>query len=97
MENNSNNNSSKVIVQRWGNLFYIVIAVAFIFGLTILMGDKTEKKETKYYEVVEQFRGGEGIVTKGVENTIRNVGILGHDGMKATDKTIMDIMLRRTC
>ena len=45
MENNSNNNSPKVIVQRWGNLFYIVIAVAFIFGLTILMGEKTEKKE----------------------------------------------------
>ena len=59
MENNSNNNSPKVIVQRWGNLFYIVIAVAFIFGLTILMGEKTEKKETKYYEVVEQFIGGE--------------------------------------
>ena len=45
----------------------------------------------------KQFYSGEGIITKGVENTIRNVGILGHDGMKATDKTIMDIMLRRTC
>ena len=45
----------------------------------------------------KQFYSGEGIVTKGVENTIRNVGILGHDGMKATDKTIMDIMLRKNC
>ena len=45
----------------------------------------------------KQFYSGEGIVTKGVENTIRNVGILGHDGMKATDKTIMDIMLRQNC
>ena len=44
-----------------------------------------------------QFYSGEGIITKGVENTIRNVGILGHDGMKATDKTIMDIMLRKNC
>ncbi len=59
MENNSNNNSPKAIPQRWGNLLYIVIAVAFIFGLTFMMGDKTEKKETKYYEVVEQFRDGE--------------------------------------
>ena len=45
----------------------------------------------------KQFYSGEGIITKGVENTIRNVGILGHDGMKATDRTIMDIMLRRNC
>ena len=45
----------------------------------------------------KQFYSGEGIVTKGVETTIRNVGILGHDGMKATDKTIMDIMLRKNC
>ena len=59
MENNNNNNSPKAIPQRWGNLLYIVIAVAFIFGLTFMMGDKTEKKETKYYEVVEQFRDGE--------------------------------------
>jgi L-cysteine desulfidase len=45
----------------------------------------------------KQFYSGEGIITKGVENTIRNVGILGHDGMKATDKTIMDIMLKKMC
>lgn len=42
-----------------------------------------------------QFVSGEGIITKGVENTIRNIGILGHDGMKATDRTIMEIMLKR--
>ncbi len=42
-----------------------------------------------------QFVGGEGIITKGVENTIRNIGILGHDGMKSTDRTIMEIMLGR--
>ncbi|MBQ4140283.1 MAG: hypothetical protein IJD70_03000 [Clostridia bacterium] len=27
--------------------------------------------------------------------SLRNVGILGHDGMKATDRTIMEIMLKR--
>ncbi len=40
-----------------------------------------------------QFYGGDGIVTKGVENTIRNVGRLARDGMSQTDKEIISIML----
>ena len=40
----------------------------------------------------KQFYGGDGIVTKGVENTIRNVGRLGREGMKETDKEILRIM-----
>ena len=40
-----------------------------------------------------QFRGGEGIVKKGVENTIVNVGRLGRDGMKETDQEILKIMI----
>ncbi len=40
-----------------------------------------------------QFYGGEGIVTKGVENTIRNVGRLARIGMAETDKEIIHIML----
>ncbi len=39
-----------------------------------------------------QFRGGEGIVKKGVENTIQNVGRLGRDGMRETDQEILRIM-----
>lgn len=39
-----------------------------------------------------QFFGGEGLVSKGVENTIRNIYALGHDGMKETDKKIIEIM-----
>lgn len=39
-----------------------------------------------------QFFGGEGLVSKGVENTINNISILGHDGMKETDKKIIEIM-----
>ena len=39
-----------------------------------------------------QFYGGDGIVSKGVENTIRNIYALGHDGMKETDKKIIEIM-----
>lgn len=45
------------------------------------------------YQDGQQFLGGEGIVTKGVENTISNVGRLGHDGMKETDQEILRIML----
>lgn len=33
------------------------------------------------------------IVTKGVEATIRNVGRLGRDGMRETDKEIVKIMM----
>ncbi len=40
----------------------------------------------------QQFRGGEGIVTKGVENTIVNVGHLGKYGMRETDREILRIM-----
>jgi L-cysteine desulfidase len=41
----------------------------------------------------KQFYGGDGIVTKGVENTIRNVGLLAREGMSGTDKEIIKIML----
>lgn len=45
------------------------------------------------FERGQQFYGGDGIVTKGVENTIKNIGRLGRDGMKETDKEIIRIML----
>jgi len=41
----------------------------------------------------QQFRSGDGIVAKGVEATIRNVGRLGRDGMRETDKEIVRIMM----
>ena len=40
-----------------------------------------------------QFYGGDGIITKGVENTIRNIGRLAREGMSETDKEIIRIML----
>lgn len=40
-----------------------------------------------------QFVGGEGIVKKGVENTIDNVGRLARLGMRRTDEEILDIMV----
>jgi len=44
------------------------------------------------YRSGQQFRGGEGIVTKGVENTIENIGRLGRFGMRETDREIIRIM-----
>ena len=40
-----------------------------------------------------RFRGGDGIVTRGVEGTLRNSGILAREGMRETDKVILQIML----
>ncbi len=45
------------------------------------------------YRHGSQFYGGDGIVTKGAENTIHNVGRLARIGMAQTDKEIIDIML----
>lgn len=39
-----------------------------------------------------QFYGGDGLVSKGVENTIRNISQLGNEGMRETDKQIIKIM-----
>ncbi|MCQ2537556.1 MAG: L-serine ammonia-lyase, iron-sulfur-dependent, subunit alpha [Lachnospiraceae bacterium] len=39
-----------------------------------------------------QLRAGEGLVSKGVENTIHNISKLGHEGMKETDAKIIEIM-----
>jgi L-cysteine desulfidase len=41
----------------------------------------------------QQFYGGDGIVTKGADKTVINVGRLAREGMKETDNTILKIML----
>lgn len=43
-----------------------------------------------------QFYGGDGIVVKGVENTIRNIGELARLGMSETDRTIIHLMTEDT-
>lgn len=43
----------------------------------------------------QQFRGGDGIVTKGVDDTIANIGVLAKQGMQETDKVILEIMTTR--
>ena len=45
------------------------------------------------YKEGNQFYGGDGIVQKGVENTIKNIGELARDGMCETDKEIIKIMM----
>lgn len=45
----------------------------------------------------QQFYAGDGIVTKGADETIRNVGRLGKEGMKETNEEIIDIMVGEMC
>ncbi len=51
-----------------------------------LLGWQMQKNNTQFYS-------GEGIITKGVENTIRNVGRVARLGMAETDKEIIRIMM----
>ena len=45
------------------------------------------------YRNGQQFYGGEGLVLKGVENTIRNISRLGRVGMRETDREIIRMMV----
>ena len=41
-----------------------------------------------------QFYGGDGILVKGVENTIRAVSTIARDGMRGTDKEVIRLMMQ---
>ena len=43
----------------------------------------------------QEFYSGEGIITKGIEGNIKNIGRLGRLGMEETDKEIMRIMFNQ--
>ena len=45
------------------------------------------------YRDGNQFYGGDGIVKKGVENTIANIGRLARFGMEQTDREIIQLMM----
>lgn len=49
------------------------------------------------YKRGQQFYAGDGIVTKGADATIKNVGRLGKDGMKETNEEIINIMIDGLC
>lgn len=44
------------------------------------------------YKNGQEFRAGDGLVTHGVEETIRNIGALAREGMRETDREILHIM-----
>lgn len=46
------------------------------------------------YRHGSQFHGGDGILERGVENTIENVGDLARKGMKETDEEIIRLMIK---
>ncbi len=48
------------------------------------------------YQHGQQFYGGDGIIVKGVENTIRNIGILGKEGMRETNEEIIKMMINES-
>ena len=45
----------------------------------------------------QQFYGGDGIITKGADKTLSNIGRLAREGMRETDRTILEIMLADGC
>ena len=47
------------------------------------------------YSNGQQFYDGDGLVKKGVENTIRNISRLGRIGMRETDKEIIRMMIEK--
>ena len=49
------------------------------------------------YKNGQQFYGGDGLVTKGVEATLKNMGRLGKEGMKETNREIIRIMTEEPC
>lgn len=46
------------------------------------------------YKEGQEFKGGDGIVVKGIENTLANVGRLGKEGMKETNNEIISMMIQ---
>ena len=45
------------------------------------------------YKRGQQFRGGDGIVMKNIEETIKGIGRIGKDGMKETNEEIIKLMV----
>ncbi len=47
------------------------------------------------YKSSQEFKSGDGIVTRSVDDTIANIGVLAKEGMCETDRTILRIMTER--
>ena len=48
----------------------------------------------RMYRDGQQFYGGDGLILKGVENTIRSICEVGRDGMRETDRKIIELMTK---
>ena len=85
---------SSTIINTIGNVSGIVCdgakascaaKIASALDAAILAHNMTEKKR--------MFQDGEGIVHEDIEQTIRNVGHVGREGMKETDIEILHLMI----
>ena len=47
------------------------------------------------YRASQEFKSGDGIITHSVDDTIANIGVLAKEGMRQTDRTILEIMTER--
>ena len=47
------------------------------------------------YKCNQEFKGGDGIVMKDIETTIKGIGRLGKDGMRQTNEEIIRLMMSR--
>lgn len=47
------------------------------------------------YKASQEFKSGDGIITRSVDDTIANIGVLAKEGMRQTDRTILEIMIER--
>ncbi len=46
------------------------------------------------YHYQYELKSGDGIVAKGVDNTIANIGVLAQQGIWQTDQTILSIIIK---
>ena len=77
------------------------IAIVVEATSATIYGDaKVEKRdgtlEARVWVNVE-FYDGDGLVSKGVEQTIKNISALGSEGMRETDAKIIEIMTGAHC
>ena len=62
------------------------VCATFTVGATGRLGMQMYRHDSQFY-------GGDGIVSKGVENTIRAVSSIARDGMRETDNEIIRLMI----
>lgn len=83
----------------------VVNALAIVFGIVCdgakascaaKIASSVEAGIVGYYMYLneQEFCAGEGIVAEGIDRTIENIGILGKEGMKETNKKIIEMMIK---